>query len=766
MSDSKVRNTLNPHIIMLVLFIIWGVQYTFAAEDFYSVSPAFPPWVQEEKIPAKIPAVDRDQSLDVRYLLIDRQTRVSSQTVERFNHYARQILSVAGIQDRSELVFGFDPAYETLTLHYIQIHRNRQVIPVLDQAELRVVQQERELDRRIYNGQLTLFAFVHDVRVDDVIEYAYSIAGVNPVLRDHFTSATYVGWSVPVIKYRYRLLWPAQRELFIKNQNTAVQPVIRDVGSFREYSWSLNNTRAIKEEDKLPSWYDPYPWIQFSEFATWRQVVDWALPLYVAPPALPQSLQAHIKQWSSVHLSDEKRLLAAIRFVQDNIRYLGMELGPHSLQPHDPQTVYKRRFGDCKDKSWLLIIILRHLGYDSYPALVDTESQHFVAEMLPSPQVFNHVIVNIRFQNHNLWIDPSQSYQRGHLGQYRTSEYQLALVLKPNEKELTAISQKIPDSPRISIFEHYTISDYQSPVKLKVISHYRGGKAASLRYHFATESVAAIEKRYLNYFAKRNEKIKLAGRLEFVDDEDQDLFQTTEKYQIPQFWTDYGHEFKAWSTLNYLSRPSITKRQMPLALSYPMFIRHVIEINVPEEYDIKNEKKSIDTAFLNFSYQVASSRRTITLTYEFKTRADHILPRDMENYLQVLDEIYDSSYYQIWYDTPDAPAPPGMSRFLKVIISRVVFYALVLALLAIPVFRVFRSKITTGKEGIVGEIGEARSPITDQGGVAFVHGERWNVVSTSPEIIEAGEKVVVEAVTGMILKVKAVGKKANSGGSS
>lgn len=65
--------------------------------------------------------------------------------------------------------------------------------------------------------------------------------------------------------------------------------------------------------------------------------------------------------------------------------------------------------------------------------------------------------------------------------------------------------------------------------------------------------------------------------------------------------------------------------------------------------------------------------------------------------------------------------------------------------------RAYRQKPTTGVEGLVGEEGLADSDIADQGRV-LVHGELWQ--ATSEEPIRAGEQVVVQAVLGMLLKVK------------
>ena len=64
------------------------------------------------------------------------------------------------------------------------------------------------------------------------------------------------------------------------------------------------------------------------------------------------------------------------------------------------------------------------------------------------------------------------------------------------------------------------------------------------------------------------------------------------------------------------------------------------------------------------------------------------------------------------------------------------------------------AKVKTGREGLVGETGVARTDIAPSGKV-FVHGELWDAMSEEP--LRAGERVKVVAVTGMTVKVEKAG---------
>ena len=83
----------------------------------------------------------------------------------------------------------------------------------------------------------------------------------------------------------------------------------------------------------------------------------------------------------------------------------------------------------------------------------------------------------------------------------------------------------------------------------------------------------------------------------------------------------------------------------------------------------------------------------------------------------------------------------------------VIVAGFVIFLLTLGVRAQFRRR-ATGSEGIVGEVGTARTDVKIGGGTVYVHGEFWNAVSDKP--IKKGKKVRVVSVDGMTLKVEIV----------
>ena len=97
----------------------------------------------------------------------------------------------------------------------------------------------------------------------------------------------------------------------------------------------------------------------------------------------------------------------------------------------------------------------------------------------------------------------------------------------------------------------------------------------------------------------------------------------------------------------------------------------------------------------------------------------------------------------------DAPIPEMQVHLLTALAVSIPLGVITAFLMSIAL-RARRNKVVTGPEGLIGEVGVARTPIAPRGTV-FVHGEIWN--ATSPKPIEAGSRVIVRRVVGLELEV-------------
>jgi len=100
----------------------------------------------------------------------------------------------------------------------------------------------------------------------------------------------------------------------------------------------------------------------------------------------------------------------------------------------------------------------------------------------------------------------------------------------------------------------------------------------------------------------------------------------------------------------------------------------------------------------------------------------------------------------------DAPIPEMRVKLATALAVSVPLGGITVFLMTVAL-RARRNKVTTGVEGLIGEVAIAQTPLAPAGKV-FVHGEIWDAVATAN--VSAGEKVVVHDVDGLQLKVDPV----------
>jgi transglutaminase-like putative cysteine protease len=627
------------------------------AEPFLVRRPA--PWVQPLPVEAgaRHPELEAAASGGQLHLLVDQQTRVGARPgeVERYVHQATRVLSEAGTQAASDVRIAFDPHFQRLTLHGVWLHRaGRPRRPVLQARQVKVIQQEQGLEEQLYDGSLTALFFVPDVRAGDVVELAYTLTGDNPVFGGRFSDSLETRYGVPVEHWRQRLLWPARRTLVVTPHGTPLAPAVTPLpDGAREYVWEQRAVPALTPDDGLPTGFDPWPWVQLSEWADWGAVVDWALPLYEAPQRLPRPLAREVARLGAAAGEDEgARLLAALRFVQDEVRYLGIELGPNSHQPHRPAQVLARRFGDCKDKSLLLVTLLRALGLSAEPALVHTELRASLDAWHATPLAFDHVIVRARAGGREVWVDPTRSLERGGLAALQPPPFARALVLTPGSRGLTPMPAPEAERPLLEVEEVYREEAPEKgqavgPTRLTVTTTYRGTEADGMRYQLATTPRADLARDYLNYYARSAPGLESAGGLEVQDAPQEGTLTVVERYTLPpSFWGDGGRQLGSTFVRERLERPRITRRTMPLGLSHPEHVRHRVRVQGPVPYAVPSAARVVDAP--GFRVEVARRQEAggVLLDFRYRSLAAAVAPEQLDAHLAALEEAEE------WLDAP------------------------------------------------------------------------------------------------------------------
>lgn len=584
-----------------------------------------------------------DSTADDQLLLLEHQFNAAEN--ESFIHFDRRVLTMDGVQNDSTLKIDFDPTYETLIWHWARIWRGGQHLERLDSNSVQVVRQEKDLDEAMLNGEKSAILVLDDVRVGDVIDCAYSLKGDNPVSSGHFSAVVPVELEQPADRLLTRVLWPRGKNLYAIGHGCSVRPATVTSKDAVEFTWDFRNVPAVPIEDSLPAWFDPDQWVQLSDFRTWAEVNQWALKLFESANASPLSadLAEKIGEWKQIP-NQEQQILAALQFVQDEVRYFGIEIGASSEKPTDPSTVFSRRFGDCKDKSLLFVAILRALGIQAWPVLVNSTVGRSIQSWQPSASAFDHCIAEIQSYGQTYFLDPTMTYQRGPLAAHYLPNYGYGLVISPWTTGLTAIPQTT-GLPRTTITEYFHLGMVNQSAALKVVTVAEGRDADVLRATFATTKRADIENDYTHFYSGVYPEIKMSSPIVVEDDQDQDRFQTTESYSIDEMWTrpekgvhKVECEFYPGTIGALLKKPVETDRTLPFGINFPEHEILRTEVTLPGDWPQGRDEKTVSDPAFSFRklYQAAGNK--VIMEYEYQASADSVGADVFNDYLQHVDQ--------------------------------------------------------------------------------------------------------------------------------
>lgn len=603
---------------------------------------AAPSWidradVRDEKAPA-------DVRNGIWGLLADHQVRVDGAHLTDYYRNVRKVVTSAGVQDASQLSIDFDPTYETLVVHEAAVIRDGKRMNELNAGELRVIEKEPESNDRIYDGQLTALLFLKDVRPGDLIDYSYSLDGANPLLGGKYADELELSVAQPAKRIRHRLLWPALRPLQYRairagrTQGAIARFSVEHHGDDDVYIWQRDDPPVVEDEDLQPAWYDGYDTIQVSEFQSWSDVAKWADALYKPDAKSVAAVHELALRIKSDHPTEEGAITAAIRFVQDDIRYLGIEMGRNSHEPHQPSLTLAQRYGDCKDKAFLLSMLLHELGVEARPAMVNTKRRRLLDDYLPSPFVFDHVIAEVLAAGRTYWIDGTISEQGGHLATIETPNDERALVIDPHTTALAHIATSARGG--VVIEQLYDVTDEAKYAAMTVTATYHGRDADELRARLATTSISDVGREHLNRYAADQPRIAAVGFPDVRDDREANVIVLHERYRIRDLFTNGSFRYIPRSLELFLKRPETMIRRTPLAFEYPLDVTQRATFRVG--HDVRphgGEILSSSSPVFELVRQVDAKDGEIVLTYHLKSTKDAIAAADMPSYLAALNSV-------------------------------------------------------------------------------------------------------------------------------
>ncbi|MDH0673055.1 DUF3857 domain-containing protein [Empedobacter sp. GD03861] len=205
---------------------------------------------------------------------------------------------------------------------------------------------------------------------------------------------------------------------------------IAKTGDNNNLSYSLNNVLAFNEEDQMVGSQKIFPRAILASnqinidgvkgnFDNWNDYGKWTFDNLIRSkldftPSQKSTFQNMVKDAKS----DEEKVQILYKYLQNKVRYIGVQLGIGGLSPFPNSYVESKSYGDCKALSNYMIGMLDAVNIKSYHTILFAGNPIDIDEQMMYQQG-NHMIVYIPLNGKDIWLEAtSQTAPYNYLGDF------------------------------------------------------------------------------------------------------------------------------------------------------------------------------------------------------------------------------------------------------------------------------------------------------------------------------------------------------------
>lgn len=253
-----------------------------------------------------------------------------------------------------------------------------------------------------------------------------------------FLNPVYFGKFNPILHKKVEFVVDNDVEISFKTFNTEQFQIDFTTDKKRRktiYTWEIKQVPAFKYENSSANAKEILPHVipiinsytidgkKTEVLGEVSLLYDWYYQMVkeVNQEPISAELAEKAKQLTKDKTTDIEKVSAIYYWVQQEIKYIAFEYDLGGFVPREANDVFSKRFGDCKDNSSILSVMLKEIGLAGHLTWVGTRKIPYTYNDLPTPQVDNHMILTYIDQN-------NQSYYLDATGRYHNVELPTSFI--------------------------------------------------------------------------------------------------------------------------------------------------------------------------------------------------------------------------------------------------------------------------------------------------------------------------------------------------
>ncbi|WP_291832620.1 DUF3857 domain-containing protein [Brevundimonas sp.] len=521
----------------------------------------------------------------LRFLLLDSQLRAEDDQQFVYIRTRSTAASPQGVIALGNIALTWSPESQDITIHHVTILRDGQSIDVLASQDFETLRREENLQLAMLDGRLTAVLQPASLRVGDVLDVAYTITSRDSVPGEKLAQAIDLNMPLVVERQRVRASWPNAMPVTVRATDNWIPVPVRRNGAYSSIDVVRENAQPILIPDDVPVRFRAINLIELSAYRDWAEVAATLTPLYDRARRLAPDSPLHAEIARIRALSDDPAVqaAAALRLVQDEIRYVALLMGEGAMTPADADETWNRRFGDCKGKTALLLALLDGLGISAEPAVVSLAQGDLVGQRLPTLEGFDHVLVRAVVADKTYWLDGTR------MGDRRLEDiivpplhWALPLVAANGQLErLETAPLSVPQSETIIAFDATAGQHAPAPVTGSLIM--RGDGAAALAGQIGLITPQQRDQGLRGIWTGLLHDVVI-DEIGSSYDREANVLTLTVKGSMPLDWSNGGliPPGSTYQSLSAIERTEGPFRHTPYAVNHPVFDRQLVTVRLPD----------------------------------------------------------------------------------------------------------------------------------------------------------------------------------------
>lgn len=337
-------------------------------------------------------------------------------------------------------------------------------------------------DQRLYYDARALILPLPSLEPGSIVDFSYRIERTPHYEERHLTGKRFLlGDSIPVDRERIVIIYPESRNMQVTFTVGDWPLTETSTGKSRVKILDTKKLPLFPEEPLSPPLEDMLPSLHVTSFRNWQEAGAWYYKLSEPRIRMIPEIRERVKSIINSTPLEEERVRKIYRYVSDQIRYVGLEMGIGGLRPRRTDEVFQSGMGDCKDASLLLVAMLREAGLEAKLVLIRTAERGKCHSSVPDLGQFNHAICYARGKRKYL-LDATLS--RTGIDERPLSIQDRCMLLVDRHRSRIITDREIPIVPDRTIAETSLYLNQDGSVRMERSLSIQGPRAAKTRKGF------------------------------------------------------------------------------------------------------------------------------------------------------------------------------------------------------------------------------------------------------------------------------------------